>query len=325
MGIAWGFIYIIVVLLTLWIPGNNSTIIAASTGAILILIGFYLSPPGLSMLIVITNRSLSIGGIFVTMYGILKYKGKEKLATEQSGKLEKLNEELKETNSELENFAYVASHDLQEPLRKIQSFGDRVMAKEGDKISEEGKDYISRMMNAASRMQILVNDLLSYSRLRTKEKPFEKIDLNLLLKGVVSDLEIAIEKSGAKIEIENLPVIDGDSTQIRQLFQNLIANAIKFRNAMGNPVIKITFSKLSNYFFEIQVSDNGIGFDQQYEEKIFQFFQRLDGSKYEGSGIGLAVCRKIVQRHRGAISAKSKLGEGSTFRITLPIFQVKAA
>ncbi len=234
---------------------------------------------------------------------------------------------LQQSNEELEQFAYISSHDLQEPLRKIQSFGDRLKQKE-TQISDQGKEYIDRMLNAASRMQNLINDLLAFSRVTSKAKPFEKTDLNYVLKGVLSDLEIAIEKANAKIEImTQLPTIDADPTQMRQVFQNLISNAIKFRQEDVAPVIRI-FNRMvestnkgeeGKKLLEISIEDNGIGFDEKYTDRIFNIFQRLEGQKYEGSGIGLAICKKIAVRHGGNITAKSEIGKGSTFIINLAL------
>lgn len=325
LGIAWGFVYIIVVLLTLWIPGKTSTLLASTMGIILTVSGFYLSPSGLEMYVVITNRSLSVTGILITMFGIMKYKEKERIVHRQKDELEKLTEELKISNSDLEQFAYVASHDLQEPLRKIQSFGERILITEKERLSETGKDYFTRMMNASSRMQILINDLLSYSRLSRSDESFAQIDLNGLVKEVLNDLELAIEKNNVSIDLKYLPTVEANKTQMRQLFQNLISNAIKFKTENKIPEIKIYSRKLDpipalkKEFVEIIVEDNGIGFEEKYSDKVFQFFQRLEGKKYEGTGIGLAVCRKIVLRHGGTITVKSKQGEGSQFFITLPV------
>ncbi len=254
--------------------------------------------------------------------GIIHDLTAQKLAEKQ---LIRYAAELERSNRELEDFAYVSSHDLQEPLRKIRAFGSRIEEKDMENLSEKGQDYLRRMLSASARMQKLINDLLSFSRVSTKNKAFVQVDLNQILWEVLSDLEIVIQESGAKVEFSDLPVIEADATQMRQLFQNLISNAIKFRREEP-PHIQIYWeeapSKLANEGSNSQrislfVQDNGIGFEEKFIDRIFHIFQRLDGQKFEGSGIGLAICRRIAGKHGGDITARSEPGRGSTFQVTL--------
>ncbi|BBC22328.1 PAS/PAC sensor signal transduction histidine kinase [Pseudanabaena sp. ABRG5-3] len=236
-----------------------------------------------------------------------------------------LTERLELNNRELQDFAYVASHDLQEPLRKIQAFGDRLKTTNGDILNDKGKDYLARMLNAANRAQVLINDLLAFSRVTTKAQSFVAINLNEILEGVLSDLEVRIEQTGTTVDFDPLPVIEAEPSQMRQLLQNLISNAIKFRKENVAPIIQIRVSPIhqdDRDAYEIRVIDNGIGLDQKYSDRIFQMFQRLHGrNAYEGTGIGLAICRKIVERHGGMIAVESQIDQGATFIITLPLKQ----
>jgi two-component system sensor kinase FixL len=249
---------------------------------------------------------------------------------EDEQKLVAFSAALERSNAELQNFASVASHDLQEPLRKIQAFGDRLKAKCSDALGEQGRDYLARMQNAAGRMQTLIQDLLKLSRVTSRAQPFERCDLAEILSQVLNDLEVAIEQKGAKIEAGPLPTIDADPVQMRQLFQNLVANALKFQRPGEKPEVSISARILESrerlatgeQVCQIHVTDNGIGFDAQFAEQIFVVFQRLHTrEEYEGTGIGLAVCRKITDRHSGSIVAKSEPGQGATFVITLPVHQ----
>ncbi len=225
------------------------------------------------------------------------------------------------SNRELEDFAYVASHDLQEPLRKIQAFGDLLKTKHGAQLDTQARDYIDRMQSAAKRMQILINDLLAFSRVTTKGQPFVPVDLQQIAAEVVHDLEVRTHEAGAEMIIGALPVIDADPLQMRQLLQNLTSNALKFHRPGVPPRVEIRGATNDGHA-EITVADNGIGFEEKYADRIFTMFERLHGrGKYEGTGIGLAICRKIAHRHGGDIVARSVPGEGSTFTVRLPVAQ----
>jgi PAS domain S-box-containing protein len=234
-------------------------------------------------------------------------------------RLERFNRQLEGLNGELQDFAFVASHDLNEPLRKIQTFGNMVTKKLANFKDENSKDYLKRMQTAAARMQTLLNSLLSYSRVTTKAEPMKKTDLRRSVKEALSNLEIVRGEKNAVVGIGDLPTVKADPVQMTQLFQNLIDNALKFHRDGESPRVKI-YAKEVGDAFEIYVEDNGIGFEEKYLDKIFLPFQRLQGrsSNYEGVGMGLAICKKIVERHGGRINARSELGKGSTFVVTLP-------
>ena len=247
--------------------------------------------------------------------------------------------QLTESNRDLQDFAHVASHDLQEPLRKIVAFGDRMRTKHGENMAPEAIDYLDRMQSSAARMQTLIQDLLAFSRVHAKSEPFRKVDLQTIAVGVASDLEIAVERTGGVLTVGALPSVEADPTQMRQLIQNLISNALKFRREDVAPRIIVTASVIKSSspliptrlggssideWCRITVADNGIGFDEKYLDRIFKVFQRLHGrTEFEGSGIGLSVCRRIAERHNGDITATSVAGQGTTFIITLPVKQSK--
>ena len=247
-------------------------------------------------------------------------------------------EELTRSNTELEQFAFIASHDLQEPLRKVQAFGDMLANQFRAVLGDEGRDYLQRMQGAAKRMQGLINDLLNYSRITTKAQPFEPVDLSDVARLVLSDLEARIQETGGRVDLGPLPTLEAEPTQMRQLLQNLIGNALKYRRKTEPPVVTVRSRVLEPgdaallshgepvQFFEITVEDNGIGFDPKYVDRIFAPFERLHGrSEYEGTGMGLAICRKIVERHGGTITARSVPDQGSTFIVTIPLQQPRGA
>ncbi len=244
------------------------------------------------------------------------------------------NADLEKLNKELQSFAYVASHDLQEPLRKIQFFGNLIVQKESDNLSDTGKDYFRRMQDASKRMQSLIEDLLSFSRTNDAERVFEKVDLKKIVNEVIYEMRELINEKAAKINVGDMMPAEIIPFQFRQLVQNLVSNALKFSNKNEAPQIEITASCVKEseipntlptkniQYIKLTVKDNGIGFEAEYKERIFDIFQRLHGKhEYKGTGIGLAICKKIVENHNGLIKAESIPGEGSSFIVYFPTTQ----
>ncbi|GAB3773881.1 hypothetical protein GCM10028818_15850 [Spirosoma horti] len=257
----------------------------------------------------------------------------EQRVAERTQELKEANLQLKKSNENLAEFAYIASHDLQEPLRKIQSFGD-ILRDQYETQLDEGVMYLERMQSAARRMSTLIKDLLTFSRLSTRQENTKTVSLTDVVSYVLHDLELAIQETGADIYVDPLPSIKGDASQLAQLFQNLVSNALKFGHSGAKPVIEVRTEcvtatdlplavrpvRAAVTYQRIDVSDNGIGFDEKYVERIFQVFQRLHStSKYAGTGIGLAICEKVVVNHGGAITARSQPGQGTTFSVYLPL------
>ncbi len=262
---------------------------------------------------------------------------RERTASEE--KVKELNKQLLENiarletaNKDLDRFAFMASHDLQEPLRKIRTFSDLLQVQYSDVLDEDGKKHINRIHNAAQRMQALIRDLLTFSKISDEKITFVKSDLNEVVNDVIKDFETTIGQKKARIIIEPLPKLNVNPGLMRPLFYNLISNALKYTRAQGTPEIIIRSETTTNkepangkeannkIFCRIYVQDNGIGFDQKYAEQIFDMFKRLHGnSEFEGTGIGLALCKKIVEKHDGFISALSKENDGATFIISLPV------
>ncbi len=233
--------------------------------------------------------------------------------------LKKAQKELMESNEELQRFAYVASHDLQEPLRMVGSYLQLLERRYGDRLDGDAREFMDYAIDGAERMKVLINDLLDYSRVESRGKPFELTDMNGILRRILRNLNPIIEESGAQITIEELPEIKADEEQVVQLFQNLIGNAIKFHKKNEKPVIQISVQKKDAKFWEFSISDDGIGIAPEYFERIFVIFQRLHTKEeYPGTGIGLAICKRIVERHGGKIWLDSKPGEGTTFYFTFP-------
>lgn len=225
--------------------------------------------------------------------------------------------ELARSNAELENFAYLASHDLQEPLRMVSSYLQLIERRYKDRLDQDANEFIGYAVDGAARMQQLINDLLSYSRVNSRTRPSHSVDCNQVLQQVLQSLKLLINECHAKIEYSDLPTVRGDSIQIIQVFQNLLSNALKFHGTAA-PQIAIG-AKLQEGIWKFWVWDNGIGLEMQYAERIFVIFQRLHSrTEYEGTGVGLAICKKIVERHGGQIWVESALGQGTTFYFTLP-------
>ncbi len=261
---------------------------------------------------------------------------KDRIASE--AKINDLNKQLLQnintlelTNKELDRFAFMASHDLQEPIRKIRIFSNRIAEKYYEQIGDEGKVYIDKMQLACSRMQNLIGDILAFSKISVTRDSLELSDLNKLLDEVVSEMELPIQEKKAKVSIDKLPSVYVNPVLIKSLFQNLISNSLKYSKDDMTPEIRISGGIDKSYklndqqtettkYCRIYVQDNGIGFDQQYAEQIFTMFTRLHvNTEYAGTGIGLAICKKIVEEHSGYISAKSEINKGTTFTISLPV------
>lgn len=253
---------------------------------------------------------------------------------EANERLVRSNQELKRSNINLEEFAYAASHDMKEPIRKIHFFADRVKTNLKQRFNDDEIKYFDRMEAAAKRMGSLIDDLLSYSQVSLRPKMFEVVDLNEVIKQVLSDLELEIEEKKAEIKMTKLPTIKGHRRQMQQAFQNLISNALKFNKQHVAPVISITSKKIygsdtgltlsqeeSHWsYYCIEITDNGIGFEQSEAERIFNVFTRLHGnSEYRGTGVGLSIVRKVAENHKGFVTAKSDINIGATFQILLPL------
>ncbi|MDD5435845.1 MAG: ATP-binding protein [Nitrospira sp.] len=325
LGVAAAIPYIAVILLSFRFPERRHILIAGVIVSILTVLGFFLSPSGERLSIVIANRFLALFSIWAGVIFVSRYRSSIEVINESRESLRKEKEtvqlyaeELKRSNAELEQFAYVASHDLQEPLRMVASFTQLLAKRYKDKLDADAHEFISFAVDGANRMQRLINDLLSYSRIETRGKPFGETDFEEILGHARINLQIAIERSSTLITNDSLPVVSADTTQMLRLIQNLIDNAIKFSGDKP-PSIHISAEKRDNEYL-FSVKDNGIGIDPQFKERIFVIFQRLHSKEeYPGTGIGLAICKRIVERHKGRIWIESEPGNGSVFYFTLPV------
>ncbi len=261
--------------------------------------------------------TLAIGiFIFVRIFSSIKQIINEKKQSEK--KLKDYAVKLERSNKELQDFAHIASHDLQEPLRKIITFGDRLNSKISN-TDEQGRDYLKRMQNSALRMKEFIQDLVQFTKIESQAKPFETVDLKEVVQEVLDNLEVRIQETKGVVNIKYLPVVEADRMQMNQLFLNLIGNALKFHREGISPVVNLDSAKKENGFLEITVEDNGVGIEENHVDKIFKPFERLHGrSTYEGTGIGLTICARIIERHGGKIAVKRQSKNGVTFHITLP-------
>lgn len=265
----------------------------------------------------LTSDRLQMIDLLLSSYDNAVQKNRElQQATE---KLERQTQELARSNSELEQFAYIASHDLQEPLRAVSSFVDLLGRRYGEQLDEKGRQYITFAVEGAKRMHTLIQDLLAYSRVGTKAKEFARVELSKVLRDALANLRVAIEETGAEVTHDDaLPTVQGDATQLTQLLQNLVGNGLKFRAEGRTPRVHVAAVPRGGEW-ALSVRDNGIGIEEKDFARIFDVFQRLhERTRYPGTGIGLAVCKKIVERHGGRIWVESRAGEGTAFNFTLP-------
>ncbi|MGN6400117.1 MAG: PAS domain-containing sensor histidine kinase, partial [Flavisolibacter sp.] len=254
-----------------------------------------------------------------TLRDNIELKEAQKKLTENQQTLEKYIEELNRSNEALQQFAFVASHDLQEPVRKLLFYSDSLMAQYTQSLEKKGVEYLKSIRHAAQRMRTLIKDILVFSQIKKDEIQFAPVDLNKVVKQALENFEMAIEEKKATFHIEKLPVINGDGRMLGQLFENLISNSLKYAREAEAPQIRISCSHNKDGV-ELQFQDNGIGFDEQYAQQMFTLFQRLHNrSKYEGTGLGLAICKKITDMHHGKIWAQSKEGSGATFYVSFPV------
>lgn len=316
-GVAVGLLYLIPIMLSWFFNDRRNILIVAAAANVLIVLDIVFATQYLERDAVVFNQTMSLINVWVSALIIFFLKlANQKQQEAVKAELEKAAQ-LKQKNKELQELTYVASHDLQEPVRTISSFSDLLVASYNDKLDDEAKQYLRFIREASARSQQLIVDLLDYNRIGQETKT-ERVDLNTIVSEVLADLSVKIKEENAIINCKKLPTVKGQLLELRLLFQNLISNAIKFHKPDAPPEINIT-AKRQNGHYEFSVSDNGIGIDETYHSKIFVVFKRLHKKdEYDGTGIGLAHCKKILEHHNGDIWVESTPGEGSTFFFTLP-------
>jgi signal transduction histidine kinase len=317
LGINDGYFYAISILVTLWIPGRTVTFVMGGVAVILIVIAFYVGlNERATVAVSVINRLFAVMGIFITAFAVLKNKEKEKMMSIQNAELKLNMERLNNTNAQLEQYAYLASHDLQEPLRKITSYISLLRRRIEKSTDRETMDFLNVIVSSAHKMRALIKSFLLFSQIG-KNRQIASVDTGKLVARIIAEMQQTISEHNAKIEVGYLPVIQGVETELRQLFQNMIINAIKFRRDNVPPEIVIQWEdKITEWQFSVK--DNGIGIKQEYFDKIFVIFQRLHvQDEYPGLGVGLAICKKIADMNEGRIWLESRPGEGSTFHFTI--------
>ena len=316
LGVAAGIPYIAVVLICLWLQGRSLSLLWAFICSFLTLVKLVFATPTEIAVpwVILSNRILSVGAIVIVALVVRSYK---RFIDRAEREVRQYAEKLENSNRELEHFAYIASHDLQEPLRKIQAFSSRML--ENGNYDGENSDYLERITNAAKRMQELINDLLSYSRVSSRELKSERVSMGNVLQEVLNDLELPIASTGATIVVGKLPEVKCYTLQLRQLFQNLISNSLKFRRENVKPVIRIASMGIKSGMYIIRYEDNGIGISPGSTEKVFNVFYREHGRKFSGSGIGLSICRKIMDRLGGKILVDPAGNEGVMFELSFSV------